>query len=75
MDCSAATRSELTSDRKLGGLTSGIAGVLGGFSGVLRGGDVAAALRRGALFISSRGTRRIGAERRAENTTTGRHLH
>ena len=58
MDCSAATRSELTSDRKLGGLMSG---ELGGLTGVLRGGEVAAALNRGALFIISRGARRMNA--------------
>jgi len=58
MDCSAATRSELTSDRKLGGLMSG---ELGGLTGVLRGGEVAAALNRGALFIISRGARRMMA--------------
>ena len=56
MDCSAATTSELTSDRKLGLLS----GELGGLTGVLRGGEVAATLKRGALFIINRGTRRIG---------------
>ena len=55
MDCSAATTSELTSDRKLGLLS----GELGGLTGVLRGGEVAATLNRGALFIINRGTRRI----------------
>ena len=63
MDPSAATRSELTSDRKLGGLMSGELGGLTG--GVLRGGAVAAALSRGALFIISRGTRRMRPRRRA----------
>ena len=63
MDPSAATRSELTSDRKLGGLMSGELGGLTG--GVLRGGAVAAALSRGALFIISRGTRRMSPRRRA----------
>ena len=70
MDCSAATRSELTSDRKLGGLMSG---ELGGLTGVLRGGEVAAALNRGALFIISRGARRMMAPLRfaCPNLTVG----
>ena len=69
MDPSAATRSELTSDRKLGGLMSG---ELGGLTGALRGGAVAAALSRGALFIISRGTRRMSPRRRAARRTADR---
>jgi hypothetical protein len=68
MDCSAATRSELTSDRKLGGLMSG---ELGGLTGVLRGGEVAAALNRGALFIISRGARRMMATLRLSKLDRG----
>ena len=66
MDCSAATTSELTSDRKLGLLS----GALGGFTGVLRGGEVAATLNRDTLFIINRGTRRI----RPPSTTAGSKL-
>ena len=49
MDCSAATMSELTSDRKLG---------LG--RGGLAGGAVTGLRARGAVFMSSLGSRRIG---------------